>query len=125
MAIVLVVEDNHLNLELVNDILESEGHGVLQASTAEEGIEIAKRELPDLILMDIRLPGLDGHSAVKLLKQEPQTSRIPTIALTAQAMTGDRETSIAAGFDGYIPKPISVQTFRLEVSRVLGARPAA
>src|SRR5262245_52132094 len=121
MATVLVVEDNRLNLELVNDILEAEGHAVLQASTAEEGIEIARRELPDLMLMDIRLPGVDGHSEVRLLKDGPETNRIPTIALTAQAMTGDRETSLAAGFDGYIPKPISVQGLREEVSRLLSA----
>ena len=119
MKRVLVVEDNQLNLELVTDLLEVAGYGVLSATSAEAGIELAGRERPDLILMDIRLPRMDGFAAVAILKRDPVTRRIPTVALTAQAMKGDEEAALVSGFDGYIAKPINTKTFAESVARYL------
>ena len=119
MKRVLVVEDNQLNLELVTDLLEVAGYGVLPATTAEAGIELAGKEKPDLILMDIRLPRMDGFAAVAILKRDPATRRIPTVALTAQAMKGDEEAALVSGFDGYIAKPINTKTFVESIARYL------
>lgn len=122
-AVILIVEDNPLNLELASDILEGAGYAVLPAGLAREGLRLAKEEQPDLVLMDIRLPDLDGMQAVKLLKDDPATSAIPVIALTAQAMRGDEEAARAAGFDGYISKPIDTRSFVKTVAGYLdGAR---
>ena len=122
MAVILVVEDNPLNLELVTDLLEAQGHDVRPAGTAEDGVRLAKEIMPDLILMDVRLPGMDGHTAARLLKGDAVTSGIPTVALTAQAMKGDMAVAIAAGFDGYIPKPIDIHVFSREIGRLLGSK---
>jgi CheY-like chemotaxis protein len=119
MARILVVEDNKLNMELVTDLLETAGHDVCRAFSAEIGLRMAATESPDLILMDIRLPGMDGLSAVRALKGDPATRRIPTVALTAQAMKGDALTALAAGFDGYLTKPIDTRAFFGEISRLL------
>ena len=119
MATILVVEDNRLNLELVTDLLESAGHTVHSAGTAEEGLRLAASAPPDLILMDIRLPGMDGHAAVKRLKESPETRSIPTIALTAQAMKGDESTALQSGFDGYLSKPIDTRAFADRVKTFL------
>jgi two-component system cell cycle response regulator DivK len=108
---VLLVEDQPLNLELATDVLEAAGFTVLQATTAETGVQTARRERPDIILMDLRLPGMDGHHALRLLRADPETRAIPTIALTAQAMKGDQEAALAAGFDGYLAKPIDTRSF--------------
>lgn len=116
---ILIVEDNPMNMELATDLLEAVGYTVRQAFSAEEGIRLARAESPDLILMDIRLPGMDGHAAVHQLKRDPSTARIPTVALTAQAMKGDEEAAVAAGFDGYIAKPIDTRTFGQVVARLL------
>jgi two-component system cell cycle response regulator DivK len=121
VATILVVEDNRLNLELVTDLLESAGHTVRTAGTAEEGLRLATSERPDLILMDIRLPGMDGHAAVKILKQTPETQSIPTVALTAQAMKGDEATAILSGFDGYLSKPIDTRAFADRVKAFLSS----
>jgi len=110
-ARVLVVEDNPANLELFLDILEMGGYESLHATEGAEGIEIAAREVPDLILLDIQLPGIDGLSVVKALRSMPATRNIKTIALTAYAMKGDREMFIEKGFDGYIAKPVAVRGF--------------
>lgn len=104
--VILIVEDNVKNLRLVNDILESQGHRTLQASGGYEGIELARRNKPDLIIMDIQMPDLDGIQVTRILKNERETSGIPIIALTAMAMKGDRETIIGAGCDGYLQKPV-------------------
>ena len=125
MATVLVVEDNPLNMELVTDLLVAHGHEVRQAGTAEDGVRLAKETGPDLILMDVRLPGMDGHAAARLLKSDATTRGIPTIALTAQAMKGDMAVALAAGFDGYIPKPIDIHVFRREIGRLLGSQGTA
>lgn len=108
---ILVVEDNPANLELFLDILELGGYESLHTSEGGEAIEIAAREVPDLILLDIQLPGIDGLAVVKALRSMPVTKDIKTIALTAYAMKGDREMFLQKGFDGYIAKPVVVQGF--------------
>jgi CheY-like chemotaxis protein len=115
-ARVVLIEDSPLNLELATDILEAAGFEVLQASTAEQGITLARSSAPDVILMDIRLPGMDGYEAVRAMKADAATRAIPTIALTAQAMKGDDERARAAGFDGYLSKPIDTRTFAKSVA---------
>ena len=109
--VILVVEDNLLNLELVTDLLTVEGYTVRQANSGEEGVRLAESEMPSLILMDLRMPGMDGYAALKALRANPRTAQIPTVALTAQAMNGDEAAVQAAGFDGYIVKPINTRTF--------------
>lgn len=118
---ILLVEDNPMNMELATDLLEVAGYAVVQAGTAEEGVAMAKTETPDLILMDVRLPGMDGLTATGLLKQDPTTQHIPVIALTAQAMKGDQEKALEAGCNGYITKPINTREFPGEVARALVA----
>ncbi len=108
---VLVIEDNPMNLQLAVDLLEVAGFAVLQAETAEKGIELAKTELPDLILMDISLPGMDGLTATGILKQDPDIKDIPIVALTAHAMKGDEEKALSAGCIDYITKPIDTKSF--------------
>ena len=109
MARVLVVEDNAANMTLAVFLLESAGHTVLGATDAEAGLTLARDEQPDLILMDIQLPGMDGLEATALLKRDEATRAIPVIALTALAMKGDEERIRAAGCDGYIAKPLEYQ----------------
>jgi two-component system, cell cycle response regulator DivK len=111
MAKVLVVEDNTANMTLAVFLLESAGHTVLSASDAEAGLTLARDEQPNLILMDIQLPGMDGLEATALLKRDDATRAIPVIALTALAMKGDEERIRAAGCDGYIAKPMRYQEF--------------
>ena len=118
---ILVVEDNPLNLELVRALLEKLGYVVIDSGTAEEGIERAKAEQPQLILMDINLPGTDGLTATTLLKAEPTTRHIPVVALTAHAMKGDDERVQTAGCDGYMTKPIDTRSFPALVARFLRA----
>ncbi len=108
---VLVVEDNPANMTLAIFLLESAGHTVLSATDAEAGLTLARAEQPDLILMDIQLPGMDGLEATALLKQDDATRAIPVIALTALAMKGDEERIRAAGCDGYIAKPLAYKDF--------------
>jgi CheY-like chemotaxis protein len=122
-ASILIVEDNLLNLELATDLLTVAGYSIRQARTGEEGLRLARLEPPALILMDLRMPGLDGYATLRALRADPRTARIRIVALTAQAMTGDRETALAAGFDDYISKPIDTQTFSQTVARVLGSAP--
>ena len=116
---ILIVEDNPMNLELATDLLEASGYVIIQAGTAEEGIKLARAESPDLILMDISLPGMDGLEATGDLKQNPTTKDIPVIALTAHAMKGDEEKSLAAGCTGYITKPIDTREFPKDVARFI------
>jgi two-component system cell cycle response regulator DivK len=108
--LVLIVEDNDKNLELVQDILEYRGFRTLAASSGHEAVELARKHNPDLVLMDIQLPDLDGVSALKQLRGHPSTGAIPVLALTAFAMTEDRGRLLEAGFDGYLAKPIDVRT---------------
>ena len=111
MAKVLIVEDNSANMTLAVFLLQSAGHSVLSARDAEAGLTLARDEQPDLILMDIQLPGMDGLQATALLKRDDATRAIPVIALTALAMKGDEERIRAAGCDGYIAKPLRYQEF--------------
>jgi two-component system cell cycle response regulator DivK len=122
MAKVLVVEDNPANMTLAAFLLQSAGHTVLRAPDAEAGLTLARDEQPNLILMDIQLPGMDGLEATALLKRADATRAIPVIALTALAMKGDEERIRAAGCDGYIAKPMRYKDFLAAISAQL-ARP--
>ena len=117
--IILIVEDNERNLKLLRDVLEYAGYGVRAARTAEDGIALALNEPPDLVLMDLKLPGIDGMEALRRLRESPRTADIPVVAVTAQAMKQDRERALRAGFDGYVVKPIGVRTFPDQVRRFL------
>ncbi len=119
MATILVIEDNAQNLYLVNFLLEKQGHTVLQASSGAEGIDLAATARPDLILLDIQLPDLDGYAVAASLRRAPESSEIPIVAVTSYAMTGDRERVMAAGCSGYIEKPINPTTFVDEISAFL------
>jgi two-component system, cell cycle response regulator DivK len=121
MARVLVIEDNASNMTLATFLLESAGHTVLSATDAEGGLAIARAEHPELVLMDVQLPGMDGLQATALLKGDPSTRGIPVIALTALAMKGDEERIRAAGCDGYIAKPLNYREFLAAVSARLQA----
>jgi two-component system, cell cycle response regulator DivK len=124
MARILVVEDNSSNMKLVTFVLESSGHTVLGSADAETGVTLARAEQPDLILMDIQLPGMDGLQATALLKNDPTTRGIPVVALTALAMKGDEERILEAGCDGYIAKPMAYQALLDAVASFLPAPPA-
>ena len=119
MANVLIVEDNPANMTLAVFLLKSAGHAVLRARDAETGLTLARDERPDLILMDIQLPGIDGLEAIVLLKRDEATRAIPVIALTALAMTGDEERIRAAGCDGSIAKPMRYQAFLAAIAAQL------
>jgi two-component system cell cycle response regulator DivK len=119
MATVLIVEDNPANMTLAVFLLQSVGHTVLTATDAEAGLTLARGEQPQLILMDIQLPGMDGLEATALLKRDDATRRIPVIALTALAMKGDEERIRAAGCDGYIAKPMRYQEFLATIAAQL------
>jgi two-component system, cell cycle response regulator DivK len=108
---VLIIEDNPMNLELATDLLKAGGFDVLQARTAEVGLQLARTTTPDLILMDISLPGMDGLSATRTLKADPATRHLTVVALTAHAMKGDEELARNAGCSGYLTKPIDTRTF--------------
>jgi len=116
MARVLIVEDNPANMRLAVFLLESAGHTVLSAANGEAGLAVARRERPDLILMDIQLPGMDGLQATALLKRDEAMRAIPVIALTALAMKGDEERIRTAGCDGYIAKPLDYHEFLATVA---------
>ena len=111
MAKVLIIEDNAANMTLATFLLKSAGHSVLSATDAETGLTLARAEQPDLVLMDIQLPGMDGLEATALLKSDAATRDIPVVALTALAMKGDEERIRAAGCDGYIAKPLAYKEF--------------
>jgi two-component system, cell cycle response regulator DivK len=119
VAKVLIVEDNATNMTLAVFLVQSAGHTVLSATTAETGLTLARAEQPDLILIDIQLPGMDGLEATALLKGDEATRAIPVIALTALAMKGDEERIRAAGCDGYIAKPMRYQEFLATIAAQL------
>jgi two-component system cell cycle response regulator DivK len=106
---VLVVEDNDKNMKLFRDVLQATGYVTLEALTGERAIELAISHTPALVLMDVQLPGIDGTEALARLRADSRTASIPVIALTAQAMQGDRERFLDAGFDGYLSKPVDVK----------------
>jgi two-component system cell cycle response regulator DivK len=109
--LVLIVDDNEKNMRLARDVLLAAGFRTLEAGCGADGVALAAEHLPDVILMDIRLPDMDGTEAARQLKDQPRTAGIPIVALTSLAMKGDREWLLAAGFDGYLEKPISVRDF--------------
>jgi two-component system cell cycle response regulator DivK len=105
---VLVVEDNDKSMKLFRDVLHASGYSTFEATTGEQAVELALVHKPALVLMDVQLPGIDGVEALEQLRQDERTSSIPVLALTAQAMRGDRDRFLAAGFDGYVSKPVDV-----------------
>jgi CheY-like chemotaxis protein len=121
---VLLVEDNLLNLKLVRDVLLHAGFDVVEARSGEDGIVRAIEERPDIILMDLQLPGIDGTEAMRTIKQTPMGSSIPIVALTAFAMSEDRERALRNGFDGYLSKPISVSDLPRQLNEFLPERSA-
>ncbi len=118
---ILLVEDNPVNRRLAEFLLRSQGYQVRAATNAQEAFDTIKAERPDLILMDVQLPGMDGLEATRKLKAEPTTRDIPVVAVTSYAMKGDREKALAAGCSGYITKPIDKDTFVQEVATVLAS----
>ena len=118
-ALILIVEDNEANRLLAGAVLEREGYRVEMAGNAEEALQRLATGAPDLILMDVQMPGMDGLALTRRLKDDKRTAGIPVIALTALAMTGDRERTLKAGCSGYISKPINTRTFASEVSKFL------
>lgn len=117
--LILIVEDNEKNRKLVRDILQFKGYQILESETAEEGIRLAREKQPALVLMDFHLPGMNGIEAFKVLRADASTKSIPIIAVTASAMTEDRQKIIGAGFDGLQTKPINVKDFLEAVARAL------
>ncbi|PYN92060.1 MAG: response regulator [Candidatus Rokuibacteriota bacterium] len=118
--LILIVEDNEKNRKLVRDVLQHRGYRTLDAETGEDGVRLAREHRPQLILMDIQLPGIDGIAALGQLRGNPATRGIPVIAVTASAMTHDRQKIMAAGFDGYQTKPLNLREFLAAVEGALG-----
>ena len=116
-AQILVVEDNEKNMKLFRDVLLATGYRTLEATTGRQAVELATEHAPDLVLMDIQLPDIDGIEALSRLRRDDRTASVPVLALTAQAMEGDRERFLAAGFDGYLSKPVNVPDFLATVKR--------
>jgi len=108
---ILVVEDNEKNMKLFRDVLQAKGYETFEATSGEQAVELATAHIPDLILMDVQLPGIDGIEALARIQADERTNAIPVVALTAQAMSGDRERFLESGFDGYISKPVDVLEF--------------
>ena len=121
---VLIVEDNEDNQELMRFLLERAGYDTFSVENGLAGIEAARREKPDIILMDLSLPELDGWSAARVLKQDPELNNIPLIAVTAHTLPGDRRRALDAGFDSYISKPINIHMFDITVGKVLEQKQA-
>ena len=122
MSLILIVEDNEKNLKLVRDVLQVKGFNTIEAGTAEEGIQLAASRKPDLILMDIQLPGMTGIDALKHLRSDKATATIPIVAVTASVMQQDRTLITEAGFDGYVSKPINIKEFLDAVNHALKGR---
>ncbi len=117
--LILIIEDNEKNRKLARDVLQAKGYATLEAETGEEGVRLARERRPALVLMDIQLPGIDGIAALGQLRADAATRAIPVIAVTASAMTQDRQKIMAAGFDGYQSKPIRLQEFLRAVRAML------
>ena len=116
-AQILVVEDNDRNMKLFRDVLQATGFRTLEATTGERAVELALEHAPDLVLMDVRLPDIDGIQALGRLRADERTAAVPVVALTAQAMEGDRERFLTAGFDGYLSKPVEIGELVATVGR--------
>jgi len=122
MSLILIVEDNEKNLKLVRDVLRVKGYATIEATNAEDGIALANEHKPDLILMDIQLPGMNGIDALRVLRADSATAAIPAIAVTASVMQQDRNLITDAGFDGYVGKPINLKEF-LDAVRTMLEQP--
>ena len=123
MKLILIVEDNDKNLKLVRDVLQVKGYATVEAGNAEDGIVLARERKPDLVLMDIQLPGMSGIDAIGVLRADPATAAIPVVAVTASVMPQDRNKITEAGFDAYIGKPINLKEFLDTVRKMLERAP--
>ena len=123
MSLILIVEDNDKNLKLVRDVLQVKGYATIEAGNAEDGIVLARERKPDLILMDIQLPGMNGIEAIGVLRADPATAAIPVAAVTASVMPQDRNKITEAGFNAYVGKPINLKEFLDTVRNMLESRP--
>jgi two-component system cell cycle response regulator DivK len=121
-AQVLVVEDSERNMKLFRDVLKASGYRTIEATTGERAVELVIEHRPDLVLMDIQLPDIDGVEALDRLRADERTASVPVLALTAQAMDGDRERFLGAGFDGYLSKPVNIADFVATVKRYCETR---
>ncbi len=119
MSTILIVEDNDKNMKLLRDILQHKGHATLEATTAEEGVQLAVRHRPDLVLMDIQLPGMDGICALRQIREQPVLDAVPVIAVSASVMPEDQRNIVDSGFDAYLTKPVSLKAFLAVVERFL------
>lgn len=122
--LILIVEDNEKNRKLARDILQVKGYRTIEAETAETGLEMAPKENPDLVLMDIQLPGMNGIQALKKLRASEATRAIPVLAFTASVMPQDRREIMDAGFDGFVAKPVNLKEFIAAIAKALGSHPA-
>ena len=120
MNLVLIIEDNEKNMKLVRDVLQVKGYETMEAGTAEDGLAMAAERTPDLVLMDIQLPGMNGIEALGKLRADPATASIPVIAVTASVMQQDRKHITEAGFDAYLGKPLDLKEFLATVKEILG-----
>jgi len=118
-GLILIIEDEQMNLTLVRDLLKVSGYSTIEATNGEEGVELARTEKPDLILMDIQMPEMDGLEATRILKTDASTSNIPIVALTSYAMKGDKEKVLNTGCDGYLAKPFNIQELLKEVMKYI------
>lgn len=121
--LILIVEDNEKNRKLIRDLLQAKGYQTIETESAEDGLRLAEEKSPALILMDIQLSGMDGITAMKQLKAVPTTKTIPIMAITASAMTHDRQAMLAEGFDGYQTKPFNLTEFLADIERLIGKHP--
>jgi two-component system, cell cycle response regulator DivK len=119
---ILVIEDQEDNRQIVRDLMTASGYELIEATTGEEGIEAAAREKPDLILMDIQLPGIDGYEVTRRIKANPKLKKIPIIAVTSYALSGDDKKAFAAGCDGYVTKPYSPRLLLAKIREYLPAK---
>ena len=119
MSTILIVEDNEKNMKLLRDVLTFKGHKVIEAIDGETGVALGQSELPDLVLMDIQLPGINGVEALKQLRADERTAKIPIIAVTASVMDQDRRVIIDAGFDAFVSKPVNLKEFMAAVNQAL------
>jgi two-component system cell cycle response regulator DivK len=119
---ILVIEDNPLNLKLVRDVLQFAGYVVTEANSGEQGLRVAEEDPPDLVLMDLQLPGIDGTETLRRMRQGALGHNVPVVAVTAFAMPGDRERAALAGFDGYVEKPVSVRALPTQIEAFFTGR---
>ena len=124
MSTILIVEDNEKNMKLLRDVLTFKGHKVIEAIDGETGVALGQSELPDLVLMDIQLPGINGVEALKQLRADERTAKIPIIAVTASVMDQDRRVIIDAGFDAFVSKPVNLKEFMGAVDKALAGKGA-